>query len=229
MSIKRPERLSLVQQVTVEIERLIKEGHWTVGERIPSETTLATKFGVSRNTIREAVRALIHTGVLEAIQGSGTVIKTTSIFQAMMQKEIDRNAFTDTVNVRFALEMEAARLASLYRTNEQLEQLQHQLNICHAASQSNNYTSFLEADFTFHQLVVESSNNELLIALYEQLARRIKQSIVHFFLEDQPFPYKKHTHEELVKAIRLQQPEHAVQDIINYRSMNFSFYQMTKD
>lgn len=226
MSIKRPERLSLVQQVTIEIERLIKEGHWTVGERIPSETILATKFGVSRNTIREAIRALIHTGVLEAMQGSGTVIKTTSIFQAMMQKEIDRNDFTDTVNVRFALEMEAARLASLSRTNEQLKQLQHQLNICHIASQSNNYTSFLEADFAFHQLVVESSNNELLIILYEQLACRIKQSIAHFILEDQPFSYKKHTHEELVTAIKLQQPERAMQDIINYRSMNFSSYQM---
>lgn len=229
MPIKKPERLSLAQQVTAEIERLIEEGQWVVGERIPSEPELVEQFGVSRNTIREAIRALTHTGVLEAMQGSGTIVKAASIFQAMMQKELAQNDFADTVSVRFALETEAARLASLYRTDEQLKQLQQQLEYCHTASQSNDRTAFLEADFTFHQLVVEASNNELLITLYEQLAQRVEQVIAHFILAEPAFPYQEHTHDSLVEAIAQQQPELAVQDVVAYRSTIAPFFSKVKD
>ena len=56
------------------MERAIASGVWTVGEKIPPEPELMAHFGVSRNTLREAIQALIHGGVLQARQGDGTYI-----------------------------------------------------------------------------------------------------------------------------------------------------------
>jgi len=66
MNIKKASRLTLVGQVTAQIEYMIESGQWRVGEKIPPEPELMVKFDVSRNTLREAVQSLVHIGLLEA-------------------------------------------------------------------------------------------------------------------------------------------------------------------
>src|SRR5699024_12086228 len=78
MSINKPKRLSLVEQVTKEIELLIQQKHWKVGQKIPPEKDLIEQFDVSRNTLREAIRAVVHVGLLTTKQGSGTVVTSAS-------------------------------------------------------------------------------------------------------------------------------------------------------
>src|SRR5699024_12392779 len=84
MSIKKPKRLSLVEQVTREIESLIQQKHWKVGQKIPPEKDLIEQFDVSRNTLREAIRALVYVGLLTTKQVSGTVFISAITFEALL-------------------------------------------------------------------------------------------------------------------------------------------------
>ena len=68
--IERPRRTS--ELVVERMERLIRDGEWPVGTCIPPEPELVKHFGVGRNTIREAVRALEHSGMLVPRRGDGT-------------------------------------------------------------------------------------------------------------------------------------------------------------
>ena len=67
-------RQTLIGQVTEQLREEILSGRWAIGARIPTEPELCELTGTSRNTIREAVQALAHAGMLERRQGSGTYV-----------------------------------------------------------------------------------------------------------------------------------------------------------
>lgn len=71
---KTVRRTGLVAQVVDGFEDEIVSGRWAVGSRIPPEPVLAEMVGVGRNTVREAVQVLAHSGMLERRQGSGTYV-----------------------------------------------------------------------------------------------------------------------------------------------------------
>lgn len=68
--LEKPKKLTLVEQVADQLQTLIESGQWPVGTRIPPEPELSEALGVSRNTIREAVRAMVHAGLLQTKQGT---------------------------------------------------------------------------------------------------------------------------------------------------------------
>lgn len=70
----KPIKYSLTKQIANELEEKIQSGQYNIGDKIPTEPELVDHFGVSRNTIRESVQALIHAGLLEARQDDGTYV-----------------------------------------------------------------------------------------------------------------------------------------------------------
>ncbi len=87
MTIKKTSRSTLVEQVTEQIEQMIESGQWKVGEKIPPEPELMEQFAVSRNTLREAIRSLVHAGMLETRQGIGTTIKSDTNLGLALEKK----------------------------------------------------------------------------------------------------------------------------------------------
>ena len=78
MPLATTRRTGLVDQVIEQMRKAISSGEWPVGQRIPAEPELVSALGVGRNTVREAVRALAHAGLLEVRQGDGTFVRATS-------------------------------------------------------------------------------------------------------------------------------------------------------
>ncbi|MGV9898478.1 POT-type proton-dependent oligopeptide transporter, partial [Streptomyces tendae] len=64
MPLNHPRRSALSEQVIAALRQQIASGEWPVGSRIPTEPELVEQLGVARNTVREAVRALAHNGLL---------------------------------------------------------------------------------------------------------------------------------------------------------------------
>lgn len=122
--IQKINRLSLVEQVAEQMEQLIEQGQWKVGEKLPPEMELMDKFGVSRNTLREAIRALVHAGLLETKQGSGTLVRSTSVLGAALKRHVKKSTMMETLEVRFALEKQAAKMAAERRTEGDLAKLE---------------------------------------------------------------------------------------------------------
>src|SRR5699024_11650804 len=90
MMIQKINRMSLVEQVAAQIEELNQSERWTIGKKIPPETDLMEQFAVSRNTLREAIRALVHAGLLETKQGSGTIVRSKNILDAALKNHMKK-------------------------------------------------------------------------------------------------------------------------------------------
>jgi DNA-binding FadR family transcriptional regulator len=78
MSLTAVRGARLSEQVVAQLEAQIAAGEWPVGSKIPAEPELVAALGVGRNTVREAVRALEHAGLLEPRRGDGTYVRATS-------------------------------------------------------------------------------------------------------------------------------------------------------
>ncbi|MFC4807660.1 FadR/GntR family transcriptional regulator [Paenibacillus sp. GCM10023250] len=170
-------RTSLADQTYAEMERMIESGTWPLGSRIPSETALMEQLGVSRNTLREAVRAMVHVGLLETKQGDGTFVVATSGLNAILQKRIRHSTVLETMEVRHALDRQAAALACRNRTDEDLAELRRCQDLCAAAFRERNLERFVRADWLLHQAVVASAHNALLADIYANLFEEIQMSI----------------------------------------------------
>ena len=118
MDIKPVRRKSVYEDIVLQIQGMIDRGELAVGDRLPPERRLAEMFSVSRNTVREAIRALSEQGQLESRQGSGTYVSEPSEdsgdFAASFAGAILRGqpALKEIFEVRKLMEPEIAGLAA---------------------------------------------------------------------------------------------------------------------
>ncbi|MFE7869596.1 FadR/GntR family transcriptional regulator [Micromonospora humida] len=196
-----PPRGQRVQQTIEQLRGRILGGEWPVGGRIPTEPQLVTALGVGRNTVREAVRALVHAGVLECRQGSGTYVVSTDELAPVVARRLTDDRMAEVVEVRRAFEVEAARLAALRRTPEDLVALAGALAAREAAWRSGRVAEFVEADVTLHTAVVAAAHNGMLAELYASVGAALR-STVAYVTGDSLQPQRYVDHSRLVAAIR---------------------------
>lgn len=195
-------RLTLTTQVTEQLWAQISSGEWRVGSRIPTESELVEALGVGRNTVREAVRALMHVGVLERRQGSGTFVTARSQLTGWVARRLQDAEFEEAIEVRRAFEIEAARLAARRRTGADLATLDGAVAVLRAAWADGSQDRCVEADAALHQAVVQTSHNPVLADLYAEFGAALRSTITTK-LSGRPLaePWVDH-HALLVEAIR---------------------------
>ncbi|MEV4844110.1 FadR/GntR family transcriptional regulator [Micromonospora matsumotoense] len=196
-----PPRGQRVQQTIEQLRGRILGGEWPVGGRIPTEPQLVTALGVGRNTVREAVRALVHAGVLECRQGSGTYVVSTDELAPVVARRLADDRMAEVVEVRRAFEVEAARLAALRRTPEDLVALDGALAAREAAWRSGRVGEFVEADVALHTAVVAAAHNAMLAELYASVGAALRSTVAHA-IGDTLQPQRYVDHGRLVAAIR---------------------------
>lgn len=214
--IRKTSRMSLVEQVAIQIEQLIEHGHWKVGEKIPPEMELIEKFDVSRNTLREAIRALVHAGLLETKQGSGTIVRSASALGAALKRRVKKSTMLETLEVRLALEKQAVQMAAEHRKEADLAQLEACIQSCKVASANDDLDQFIASDIQFHKTVVQASNNQLLIDLYEHMTEILYTFVHELMVMDAPFQFEEELHFELFVAIQRQDKRSAAMYVENY-------------
>lgn len=211
MPLDSPRRSALSDQVIEALRTQITSGGWPVGERIPTEPELVEQLGVARNTVREAVRALAHNGLLDIRQGSGTYVVATSELAGVMQRRFSGAASQHVAELRSALEAEGARLAALRRTERDLGLLDQLLERREEAWRSRVVERFVEADATLHLAVVTASHNEVLTAVYADLGTVLREYLRHDVGEE--LRDEEHVdHARVVAAIRARDAEAAARE-----------------
>lgn len=159
-------RTPLAQEVTEALRSAIVSGEWPVGGRIPAEPVLAERFSVSRGTLREAIKALSHAGMLEVRRGDGTFVRAQSEMQGTVQQAYDRHTDEDVLQVRFALDAQAARLAATAPDPVAADGLRAVLAERRRAWDAQDINAWIDADWQFHLGVARASGNALLVELY---------------------------------------------------------------
>ncbi|MFE6969356.1 FadR/GntR family transcriptional regulator [Isoptericola sp. NPDC057653] len=157
-----------VSELVVEhLTDLVERGEWPVGSRIPAEPELVRRLGVGRNTVREAVRALEHAGILEPRRGDGTYVRAASGLDAAIGRRARTSDALQVLDVRSVLERGAARIAASRRDDGVLATLRGALAAQEAAARGGDEQAFRAADVAFHSELVRSAGNDLLAELYE--------------------------------------------------------------
>ncbi|MFE3200240.1 FadR/GntR family transcriptional regulator [Embleya sp. NPDC059237] len=168
--ISTPQRsASLASQLVDSLRSHIEAGGWPVGTRIPPEQALMEELGVGRSTLREALGALVHLGLLEARVGDGTYVRASSELQSVMVRRAGSAQRDNVLELRTVLEEYASGAAALRRTEEQLGQLRELLADADAACAGADVTAAGNVDALFHRAVVRASGNDLLIEVYDHL------------------------------------------------------------
>ena len=165
---------SLVETAIESLRQAIEKGDWALGDKLPVESELSESLGVSRNTVREAVRVLVHVGMLETRQGDGTYVRATRDAGETLRR-IARTELADQLEVRIMLESEAAKLASLRRTEDDLKRMTDALDA--RARSANNLQERIKQDERFHHAVVMASHNPALLELYDYFSHGVSQTI----------------------------------------------------
>jgi len=164
--------LTVTDEAINGIKQMILSGQVRPGEKLPKETDLATRLGLSRSSLREAVRALILAGILKTRQGDGTYVTSLEPHQLLetMSLAVDfmRNrTLVELFEVRRLIEPAATALATARMTPEGLSRLREALERMDAAERVEE---LVEADDEFHgEISVATGNAALAAVLAEPL------------------------------------------------------------
>lgn len=196
------QRNYLVGQVITHLEQAIAAGEFAPGTKLPPEPQLMERLDVGRSTLREAMRALIHKGLLAARQGDGTYVLATPAERAPLAERLQAARVPEVQEVRFALEREIARLAALRRDNGDLRKIRTALRARREALAAGTAQAALDADITLHCAIAAASKNALLSDLYRNFAVALRGAIAALWeAEGLPAAGGPDAHDRLVEAI----------------------------
>jgi GntR family transcriptional repressor for pyruvate dehydrogenase complex len=162
------------------IRDLIASGELAPGDRLPPEAELAALVGVSRNSLREAVRALIQAKVLDVKRGDGTYVTSLepqlllSGLSFVMELMQDRTVL-ELFEVRRLLEPAATGLAAARISDGTIADLRRLLA---AMRETTTGEDLITQDVAFHRCVVQASGNETLVSFLEALFTRTARARV---------------------------------------------------
>src|SRR5947199_6668382 len=170
---RRPARPPRVTEGAIDkIRERIVSGAWGPGDRLPKESELAAQLGLSRNSLREAVRALSQLRVLEVRQGDGTyvsslepdlLLESTGFISHLLLGETELELY----EVRRILEAAAASLAAGRIDAEEKVELEQSLE---RMGRADNVEDLVEADVAFHAVIAGAAGNAVLTSLLASLA-----------------------------------------------------------
>ena len=161
------------------IEHDIVSGNLKMGERLPSERELAAQYGVSRTSIREALRLLELNNLIEIRQGDGTFVKTNAqqTFQNQLSNVVlntDQTTLYEMLETRLILESQCATLAALRATGKDLENIARTLEMM---KNTNDEEIGIQADLDFHMAIAKATNNNVLAQLIASFAPHMRNTI----------------------------------------------------
>jgi DNA-binding FadR family transcriptional regulator len=204
--------MTLPERVADQLRRRIAAGEFPVGALLPTEQELTRELGVSRNTLREALRSLVHAGLLGARAGYGTFVRATSDVAPTLARRLDLERAADVAETRLILEREGARLAAQRASDAQHRQLRAALAARLAAGDGPGYA---EADVAFHRLLLDASGNALLAELYrgvggnEQALMPLYDPGLDFAAEADRLRDIDQAHAAIVDAVEARDPDAA--------------------
>jgi GntR family transcriptional regulator, transcriptional repressor for pyruvate dehydrogenase complex len=165
MPIETIEPRRLYRKIADQLRKLIDVGEFAVGARLPPERDLATQFGVSRPSVREALIALEVEGLVEVRMGSGIYVRSRDA--ATPGRTVSAEGPFEVIGARLLIEGELAANAARRMNAGQIAGLRHAVEVMR--DESRRGVIPIRADRMFHQRVAEASDNAVLVRVVTEL------------------------------------------------------------
>jgi GntR family transcriptional regulator, transcriptional repressor for pyruvate dehydrogenase complex len=171
------DREKLYTAIVDQILEGIRSGAYSPRSALPAERTLAAQLGVSRASLREAIRVLEHAGVLDVRTGSGTFVSDDGLSKGASLRAravlVGEHSPLDVLAARRALEPVCAEHAAMHRNARDLEVLWRAFED-HARSEEGS-DDWAEADLDFHLAIARATHNPVLVMLVDRLVEIMRQ------------------------------------------------------
>jgi GntR family transcriptional repressor for pyruvate dehydrogenase complex len=196
---------SVTEEAIEQIRGLVASGEWGPGTRLPREADLAKQLGLSRNSLREAVRALSLARVLEVRQGDGTYVSSLEpgeLLEPTLSAThlLQGRTVLELFEVRRMLEPEAAAMAAQRADAEVIAALRHQLDRMVAAG--DRADDLVEADAAFHDVIARAPGNGVLQALLRSLSTNtVRARLWHGIADRGALDLAREEHARIYEAI----------------------------
>jgi GntR family transcriptional repressor for pyruvate dehydrogenase complex len=167
-------RESLITRTAEELRRWIRAEQLTPGAPLPPETHLARMLGISRNSLREALRILDGLGFVEKQPGRRVVVRAAT---PTPTRSFDRRVLADAVpalhQARLAIEQRAATLATAHATDAEIAEIDSHLARFTEALKRGDGAAAGDAHDSFHAAVVTAAHNPILFSLFTEVCARL--------------------------------------------------------
>ena len=172
------EKSAVTGQALERIKELILAGRFPPGSKLPPERELSAVLGISRSSVREAIRALSHMNIVEARHGQGTFVTSLSpqllIEPLRFVMAADDDVIYELFELRKIVETGAARLAARRITGTQIAELQRHYG--QLVASVHDAEAFLEHDVAMHELIARAAGNNLLLSLLASVSTLLRES-----------------------------------------------------
>ncbi|WP_077487623.1 FadR/GntR family transcriptional regulator [Sinomonas mesophila] len=162
-------RLSAAEAVLADLRSEIESGTVPVGSRLPSESALAARYGVSRSVVREALRSCAALGLTETHTGKGTFVVSGRVSGDLV---LGRYSARDLTEARPHIEIPAAGLAAVRRSEEDLATLR---GIVADMALEDDPAAWVALDATFHCHIARTSGNKV----FESVVTDLREALAH--------------------------------------------------
>lgn len=179
----------------------ILKGDLKPGERL-MELQLASKLGVSRTPIREAIRMLEQEGLARTIPRKGAEVA------GMTEKDME-----DVLQIRCVLEELAARLSCQNITDEEMRKLKIAMVAFEEKTREGNVVELAKADVTFHDIIYRAADNPKLLVLLNNLREQMYRYRTEYMKDDRIHPVLIREHKEMVKALESRDQELVAREV----------------
>ncbi len=196
------------QQVETQIREAIRSGSLITGQKLPPEAELALSFGVSRTTVREALRTLVADGLLEKVPGAGGGSFVRRLDHRAFGEDLGQDIenllrvgsvdHDEVAQVRRILELPSARLAAEHRSPEDVAELQEILDLERTSAWDD--PAVPDLDVRFHSTISRASGNRVVAAFVAAL-HKVTQPVHHLHLDAEVGKATYRQHVALAKAI----------------------------
>ena len=182
-------QIKTISVVDAVISALEKDIFFTFapGEKM-TENVLISRYGVSRNTLREAMSQLVSCGLLVKIPNRGVFVR-----------EINREDVREIFSLRALLETEA--VCRIIKNDTDTKPLLEKAEFLQRETPRDNWDEYVSADIDFHTLLVSLSESTRLIRLYDAIISEVKLCICQSKEHIPPTAVNKITHKEILDAI----------------------------
>ena len=196
--------MAVTDEAIVKIKEMLLRGELGPGDRLPPEKELSDALGLSRSSLREAVKALELIRVLDVRRGDGTYV--TSLEPSLLLEAVSfvidihqDHTVLDLFEVRRLLEPAAAAMATLRATSEDLARLTAMLD---EVGPETSVEDLVAHDVMFHGVICELSGNSYLSTLLESLSgRTLRARIWRGFTEENSVERTLAEHRAIVEAM----------------------------
>lgn len=219
---KEIQRISITDAVVDSIREMIESEEYKVGEKLPAEARLCEMLGVSRTSVREAIRVLQALGYVENKPGKGAFVAANHKTETTPWYDVENPQFTDFMDIRMAMETFAVRVAVKRATDKDVKKLEEIHQSFVEANEKRDMIRMIMLDELFHTTIVGITKNQLLVNINRQLLEAFRTYRSESFTNEEVYKNAIEPHAALLECFKERDYHRAVQEMRNHLNITTS-------